>query len=485
MSLAEALSPALTATVPRHRISQTTKIFYGIGAAAYGVRDTGFNSFVLIFYNQVLGLPASLAGLALMLTLIADAIFDPLIGMASDGWRSRWGRRHPFIVAAAAPAALAHFFLWHPPALASAAGLFWYLLAIAIAVRFCISLFEVPFAALVAEFTTDYDERTSLITYLYVFGWWAGLTLSVLAYAVFLHPSAGDPSGLLSRHGFASYGLFASIVLLFAILIPAFGTRHEIPHLAKPSPAQARFTTALADLTLLFRNRSVLALLGSVILLGASQGFGNALYNYIQVFFWRLTSAQLTIMALAPFASATLAFFAAPWLAKGRDKRNIAVVIVLLALVVQPLPMLLRLAGLFPANGSPFLVPLLTLHSAFETGMWVMFAILSASMVADLVEDNQRLTLRRTEGALFALQIFARKAVSGVGIFLSGIVLDLIRFPVNAAPGHVPQAILNGLAYSYAPILFACGAAAAWSLRFYRVTREKHAMNVAAVAKTH
>jgi Na+/melibiose symporter-like transporter len=485
VSLAQALPSALAATAPRRRISQTTKVLYGVGAVAYGVRDVGFNSFVLIFYNQVLGLPASLAGLALMLTLIADAILDPLIGMVSDGWRSRWGRRHPFIVAAAVPAALAHFFLWHPPAPISEANLFWYLLAISIAVRFCISLFEVPFAALVAEFTTDYDERTSLITYLYVFGWWAGLTLSVLAYAVFLRPSAGDPSGLLTRHGFAAYGLFASFVLLAAMLIPAFGTRREIAHLARPAPAQARLATALADLALLFRNRSVLALMGSVILLGSSQGFGNALYNYIQVFFWGLTSAQLTIMALAPFASATLAFFAAPWLAKDRDKRNIAIVIVLLALVVQPLPMMLRLAGLFPINGRPWLVPLLALHSAFETGMWVMFAILSASMVADLVEDNQRLTLRRTEGALFALQIFARKAVSGVGIFLSGVVLDLIRFPANAAPGHVPQTVLNGLAYSYAPILVVFGITAAWSLSFYRVTRERHAMNVAAVSKPH
>ena len=469
-------------TVPRRRISQTTKVLYGISAVAYGVRDNSFNSFVLIFYNQVLGLPASLAGLALALTLVADAVLDPVIGMMSDGWRSRWGRRHPFIFAAAVPAALAHFFLWHPPLALHSMGVFWYLLAVSIAVRFLISLFEVPFSALVAEFTTDYDERTSMITYLFVFGWWGGLALAVTAYAVFFHPTAGDPSGMLSRHGFATYGTVASLLMLAAMLIPAFGTRREIPFLAKPAASQASARLALRDLTSLFRNRSVVALLLSVILLASSQGFGNSLYNYIQVFFWGLTSSQISVLALAPFASTTLAFFLAPRLAKGREKKKIAIAIVIAALIGQPLPLILRLIGLFPANTSPWLMPLLTLHSAFETGAWVMFAIISASMVADLVEENQRLTLRRTEGTLFALQIFTRKAISGLGIFLSGIVLDLVRFPANAVQGHVAPAILTHLALAYAPILIVFGIAAAVAMSGYRVTRERHALNVAAVS---
>lgn len=489
MSVPDALVPAGTllpadfaATVPRRRISQTTKILYGVGAVANGVRDTSFNAFVLIFYNQVLGLPASLAGLALMLTLLADAVFDPLVGMVSDGWRSRWGRRHPFLVAAALPAALAHFFLWHPPLALSGMSVFWHLLGICILVRFCISLFEVPFSALVAEFTTDYDDRTSMLTYLYVFGWWGGLSLAVLAYAVFFHPTAGNPSGMLARHGFALYGTVASLVMLAAMLIPAFGTRREIPFLAKPAPVQAGARLALRDLAGLFANRSVVALLVAIVLLASSQGFGNSLYNYIQVFFWGLTSSQISILALAPFASTTLAFFAAPRLAAGREKRSVAIAIVTIAVIGQPLPLLLRLVGLFPANGSVWLMPILTFHSAFETAVWVMLSIVSASMVADLVEENQRLTLRRTEGTLFALLIFARKAISGFGILLSGVVLDLVRFPAAAAQGHVPAPVLSHLTLTYAPILIVFGTAGAYAMSFYRVTRARHALNVTAVS---
>ena len=56
-----------------------------------------------------------MAGLALNLVLIADAITDPLVGYFSDRTRSRWGRRHPFMYAAALPVAITYYFLWTPP----------------------------------------------------------------------------------------------------------------------------------------------------------------------------------------------------------------------------------------------------------------------------------------------------------------------------------------------------------------------------------
>ena len=53
--------------------------------------------FVLVYYSRVLGLSAGLVGTALAIALIFDAISDPLVGYASDKFRSRWGKRHPFM----------------------------------------------------------------------------------------------------------------------------------------------------------------------------------------------------------------------------------------------------------------------------------------------------------------------------------------------------------------------------------------------------
>jgi len=72
-----------------------TKLLYGLGSVAFGTKDAGFATFLLIFYNQVLSLPATLVSFAIMIALIADAVFDPIIGELSDNWRSRLGRSLP------------------------------------------------------------------------------------------------------------------------------------------------------------------------------------------------------------------------------------------------------------------------------------------------------------------------------------------------------------------------------------------------------
>ena len=139
-----------------------TKLFYGFGSLAYGVKDNGFQIFVLIFYNQLVGLPAHWVGAAVFIALIIDAFLDPVVGQVSDHWRSRWGRRHPFMYAAALPAALAYFAVWTPPH-ASQPLVFAYLVVIAVVVRACITVYEIPSSALSAELSADYDQRTSIL----------------------------------------------------------------------------------------------------------------------------------------------------------------------------------------------------------------------------------------------------------------------------------------------------------------------------------
>src|SRR5580658_4029915 len=87
-------------------LTRRTKLFYGLGTVAFGVKDNGFNYLLLPFYNQVVGLSAPLVGLAILIAMTLDAIIDPMIGQFSDNLRTRWGRRHPFMYAAALPVAL-------------------------------------------------------------------------------------------------------------------------------------------------------------------------------------------------------------------------------------------------------------------------------------------------------------------------------------------------------------------------------------------
>src|SRR5574342_201055 len=124
----------------QHRTPGTwTKIFYGFGSVAFGVKDNGFAFFLLLYYNQVLGLPGAWVGFGIMVALILDGIFDPLVGYVSDHLHSPWGRRHPLMYAAAIPVAASYWLLWNPPSDLSQSGLFVYFLVVAVLVRLFIA----------------------------------------------------------------------------------------------------------------------------------------------------------------------------------------------------------------------------------------------------------------------------------------------------------------------------------------------------------
>src|SRR4029077_10884526 len=136
---------------------------------------------------------------------------DPIVGHVSDHLHSRWGRRHPFMYAAAAPVAITYWFLWNPPVAVAPARLFAYFVVVAVLVRIAIAVFEIPSASLVPELTGDYDEPTSLLSYRFFFGWGGGLGTVVVAYAMFLQPDTPHAVGCLNPAGYRRYGLVAAL----------------------------------------------------------------------------------------------------------------------------------------------------------------------------------------------------------------------------------------------------------------------------------
>src|SRR5437879_1152116 len=150
---AQSKTPAATAeTGGGPKLAMSTKLSYGVGSVAAGVGTVGLSSAVLQPYlNRVIGLPALWVGAAIMVSLMVDAVVDPMIGQWSDNTRSRWGRRHPFMYVAAPLAALVCYTFWHSPTTWSPAALGVFLIVILLLLRLSISLFEVPCNALAPE----------------------------------------------------------------------------------------------------------------------------------------------------------------------------------------------------------------------------------------------------------------------------------------------------------------------------------------------
>ena len=98
-------------------IDRRTRLLYGAGGAVYAVKEAAYLMFVLLFYTQVLGLDGTITGIVIAVSLVWDAISDPLVGVFSDRYHSRFGRRHPFMVMSILPLGIGFLGLFTPPAI--------------------------------------------------------------------------------------------------------------------------------------------------------------------------------------------------------------------------------------------------------------------------------------------------------------------------------------------------------------------------------
>ena len=480
------------------KLSFSTKFFYGFGSISFGIKNNGFSYFVLFVYSIAFGLEPWMAGLALNLILVADAITDPLVGYYSDRLRSRWGRRHPFMYIAAIPVTLSYYFLWVPPDDLTQWQLFSYLLVCATIIRVFITFYEVPSIALGPELTDNYVDRTSLMSYRYFFGWFGGLTTYNLVWWVFEDKYEGGRS---NPELWAEYGLIAALLIFLGILVTSLGTHKHIPDLIEPpekkkdEEKKLKITTFLRNLAkevfeTLTINRSYKFLFFCGLLASLAGGIEAAFAIIFDTYFWDLDTRQMQIRGACIYISPVIAIFLAPWLSDKFGKKNTVMSIWAFQIIFAALPFALRYMDLtygttlFPSNDSSYLLPILCIHVVINVAAAIIVFATLGSMVMDLVEDIQLKTGRREEGILFSARSFADKAVSGFGLTLGGILLSVISWPTGKEiretfNGQVPKEILADLAFWYIPICVVAFGSALLMVRGYSLKREEHEQNIA------
>ncbi|MEM9256774.1 MAG: MFS transporter [Pseudomonadota bacterium] len=462
----------------RQALPSKTKLAYGFGAVAYGVKDNAFAVFLLFFYSRVMGIPAEQAGLAIMLALIVDALSDPFVGHLSDNLHSRWGRRHPFMYLAAIPVSISFMLLWNPPDL-STDGLFCYLLFMAILVRTLITLFEVPSSSLIAELTSDYDERTKLVSYRGFFGYLGGIGLTIVAYLFFFPQTEQYTVGLMNPEGYNKYGILGSLMMFTAILVSTVGTHSRIPLLKSPPPRRAFNAKAtVSEVRHTLSNPSFLALMIATLFAATASGLQLSSANYLYTLFWDFNSEQIGVLNLFLIFSAIMAVIAAPRLSQRIGKKKAAVFFWTTAALLAPMPYLLRAIGWFPDNGSPALLPTMLVVVTIDLALFISANITISSMFADIVEDSEKSTGRRSEGLFFASRKFLEKSVSGLGIFMTSTVLVIVGISETATAGSLDQATLARWAFVYAPVLIFLYTIAILCVFKYRIDREVHEQNL-------
>ena len=478
------MAEAAAGPIPAPRLG--TKLVYGLGSVAFGTKDLGFATFLLIFYNQVLGLPATLVSLAIMIALIADAVFDPIIGEISDNWRSRMGRRHPFMYGAAVPIGLLYFLLWNPPAWHDGA-LFAYLIVVAIAVRVAIACYEIPSAALAPELSPDYNDRTALMGYRFLFGTVGGGITLAIALGIFMAKTATNPNGMLNRHGYFAYSVMAALVMMASMLISATGTYSRIKYMKQIAPRHRPTLGQLArEMYESLSHRSLLIVTLASLFGGMALGLGSVLNTYFGNYFWRFTPQQLSVLGGAALVAAMIAVPIATTTSRLLEKRRAYVATAFGSLFVNNITMTLKLFGLMPPDGSNALLLIFFSTVAIGLGLAIASGILVASMITDIVEDSELRTGRRSEGLFSAALSFVAKATGGLGILLAGLMIDFVHFPKQALPATIdivaPHAVRN-LVLIYMPVQIVLWIVAISLVTGYRIDRKTHEHNLQRLAE--
>lgn len=411
------------------RLSWKARLAYGAGDVFGGGSTTTINLFYLIFLTDVVRLSPALAGTVVLISKIWDAVTDPFMGIITDNTRTRFGRRRPYFLAAIGLVFVGFLWMWTSPPLASQAGKFAYALLTYLAFSTVYTVVWVPYNAIAAELTPDYNERTKLSTVRIIFSNLSGIICAVTAKDVFVDTL---------RPGAPATG--------YLIMAAAFGLMFALPYIAtfrycKEDPAFMRLprrevgevgtfiTEQLIDPLKLrpFRSVVFMYLFGFMV---TDTVMGLAVYfleYYLQVdsMFLLLVPVYAGMLAVMPFI----------WMVSERvGKRNtylLAGVLWLGAFAVIPF---------LTPGGSYFLVALFGV--LFGVSMSTVQVMVFA-MFPDIPDADELFSGRRREGVFSGIFAFFRKAGSAVTLFIIGTALQLLDYaqPLDTVVDGVTVAV--------------------------------------------
>lgn len=450
---------------------------YASGQLVEMVVSSMLTVFMLFYATVVCGLSGSLAGLAVGAGLVIDAILDPVIGSLSDGWRSRFGRRVPFMVVSLPLILVSFNLLFTAPVGLSGMALFGWMAGLSIALRVSLSIFSLPFQALGTELSDDYNERTSISAWRWGIGLLGTLATIVLGYGGFL----SGPGGTMRREAYSALAMSLSVILLIGGLLAVRTAIRTLDRQHSPVPSDLTLSARVfGGISEVFANRTFRILFFSGLLFNIASGLDQAVSMHVATFFWRLPAEQIQPIALAAVLGLVLGAPLAGPLIKRTEKRTMMIVGMSGMLIGHATPLTLRLLGLLQLSGGDLslLLSVVSLLTGISTGLAYVSAI---SCLPDAADEHEQIYGTRREGMYVAGWVFAGKAATGVGILVAGIVLDLVDFPSGMAErgaeaiAMIPAWKAETLAMVGGPGASLISMSGILLMLFYRIDKRAHA----------
>jgi glycoside/pentoside/hexuronide:cation symporter, GPH family len=444
------------------RLSFTSKAGYGLGDLGFLLVWHGSALFLLYFYTDVLGLPPGLAGAIYLISMIWDAVSDPIVATWAEQRAARTGRYAPIIAFAALPVGLAYGLIFIAPPLSGLALAAWALFTHLI-FRTAYTIASMPYNTSPVRLTTDGHARSALSGFR-VSGAATGAVLTAVLTPIIVqaNQTAGRPEAF-------GYMIAAILVgLMAAALLFTCGRVVREPEMSAQDAERPDYLSALFGLFRAARgNTPLLRLLA--LMVGGTIAQGLFLQNMLYFLTHVIGRADLITPVLA--ASAFAVILAAPvWvILAAHTSKRVSLITGLVVAVTGYATM-----AFAPPGGA--IVPLVAVTVAGIGGAAI--PVMLWSMVPDAIEHGELVTGLRVEARTFGLATFAQKSAVGMTAVIIGFILAGSGYSGDIAP---PQTALTAIRMmvSFAPALLMASLIAI--IRTYPITQARHQQILAAL----
>ena len=391
------------------------KAAFGIGAVGKDMVYALSASYVMYYYQDVLGLSATFVGLILMIARIFDAVNDPFMGVLVAKTRTRWGRFRPWLFSGTVLNAVVLYALFAAPKVEGTALMVYFTIAY-ILWGVTYTMMDIPYWSMIPAVTRTPAERESLSV--------VGRTCAGVGSAIvtmFTMLLVGFFGGSSERQGFKTVALLVSVCFVAAEVLCCLLFKEK-------SKAESKVASIKEMFTALFRNDQAMVVVASIVLINC------ALYltaNFIIYFFkydfggqgWKTSYTLFSTVGGAMQILGMMVLY--PLLRRKLSNTQVFSVSLAAALAGYGVLLMLCLLGL---GGN---LALLCIPGGLVFACNGMLTVLTTLFLSGTVDYGELQTGRREESVIFSMQTFVVKAASGVSVFLTGIGLDLIGLVGN------------------------------------------------------
>lgn len=391
------------------------KAAFGIGAVGKDMVYALSASYVMYYYQDVLGLSATFVGLILMIARVFDALNDPFMGVLVAKTRTRWGRFRPWLLSGSVLNAVVLYALFAAPQLEEA-GLMVFFSVIYILWGVTYTMMDIPYWSMIPAVTKTPADRENLSV---VGRTCAGVGSALIA--MFTMKLVGVLGGDSERLGFRWVAMIVSAVFVIAEVLCCLFFREKSQSEMKTAGVKEMFSA-------LFRNDQAMVVVATIVLIN------SALYltsNFIIYFFkydlggadWKDDFTFFSTVGGAAQIVGMMVLY--PLLREKLSSTQVFTLSLIIGLGGYGLLLLLCLLGLY-GNLFVLLIPGVLVFACNG-----MLTVLTTLFLSNSVDYGELRTGRREESVIFSMQTFVVKAASGVSVFLTGVGLDIIGLQGN------------------------------------------------------